>query len=55
MILAACDLDQTLVYSRRSAAAPVDDALCVEIYQGKPDLTAFPSGEARALHGIGAP
>lgn len=43
MILAACDLDQTLVYSARSAAAPVDRARCVEIYQDRPQSFLTPA------------
>ena len=55
MILAACDLDQTLIYSARSAATPVDDAVCVEIYQGKPQsfLTAAAAEAVGALTGGG--
>ncbi|MHA3703425.1 hypothetical protein ACXR2U_14705 [Jatrophihabitans sp. YIM 134969] len=46
VVLVACDLDQTLVYSRRSAAAPVDDAVCVEIYQDRPQSFVTPVAAA---------
>lgn len=54
-VLVACDLDQTLVYSARSAAGPVDDALCVEIYQDRPQsfVTRTAADAIAALTGAG--
>lgn len=53
--LVACDLDQTLVYSARSAGAPVTDAVCVELYQGRPQsfVTATAAAAVAAVTGTG--
>lgn len=55
LTLVACDLDQTLIYSRRSAAAPVDTARCVEIYQDRPQsfMTPAAAEAVGALTGAG--
>lgn len=51
-VLIACDLDGTLIYSRRSAGMDVDQLTCVEHRDGAP--AAFMTGAAaRALEEVG--